>query len=252
MDFVPTKLIETGSMETASDDWFVDFNNDGKPQMSIGRLPVRSSADATLVVNKILAYEQSGAPQAVVLVSDINDGIDFNAANSQIKALIPSNLSVVNINRDQAQTDAKGVLMDQLNRGGRIVNYAGHGSVNLWRGGLLTDDDMSNLANHKTSPLVVTMTCLNGYFQDPKLASLGESLLKVNNGGAVAVWASTGMTDSDNQNVMNQEFFRQLFGNPSLTIGQAIKAAKSATDDNDIRKTWTLLGDPTMRIKQQP
>ncbi len=249
-DFVPTKLIDTSSMETASDDWFVDFNNDGKPQMSIGRLPVNTSDEAVSVVNKIIAYEQSGSTQGVVLVSDLSDGIDFNGANNQIRTTIPANLLVTNIARTQNVLDAKIALMDQLNQGGRIVNYAGHGTVNQWRGGLLTNSDMTSLANHRTSPLVVTMTCLNGYFQDPKLASLGESLLKVNNGGAVSVWASSGMTDSWNQTEMNQEFFRQLFGHPGVTIGQAIKVAKSATSDNDVRRTWILLGDPTMRIKR--
>jgi len=73
--------------------------------------------------------------------------------------------------------------------------------------------------------------------------------LKVNNGGAVSAWASSGMTNAQSQTTMNQEFFRQLFGNPKITIGQAIKAAKSATDDNDIRRTWILFGDPTMRIR---
>jgi hypothetical protein len=43
--------------------------------------------------------------------------------------------------------------------------------------------------------------------------------------------------------------FRQLFGNQNITLSQAIKAAKSATDDSDIRRTWILFGDPTMRIR---
>jgi hypothetical protein len=95
------------------------------------------------------------------------------------------------------------------------------------------------------------MTCLNGYFQDPKLESLGESLLKVNNGGAVSVWASSGMTDSRTQTAMNQEFFRQLFGSTTITVGKAIRAAKAATFDNYVRRTWILLGDPTQRMKRQ-
>src|SRR5258708_30071997 len=108
MDFVPTKLIDTGSLETASDDWFVDFNNDGKPQMSIGRLPVHTAAEATIVVNKIIAYEHSDKTDVIMLISDLNDGIDFNSANDQIKAMVPKNLSIVNITRDQAGADAKG------------------------------------------------------------------------------------------------------------------------------------------------
>ena len=140
--------------------------------------------------------------------------------------------------------------MDQLTQGQRIINYAGHGSVDLWRGGLLADPDVQSLADHTPSPLVVTMTCLNGYFQDPHLASLGESLLRVKQGGAVSVWASSGMSETTDQTTMNREFFRQLFGGGTITIGDAIKAAKSAVTDDDVRKTSILFGDPTMRIKQ--
>jgi len=248
-DLVPVKLIDTSNMETASDDWFVDFNNDGLPQMSIGRLPVSTVAEAATVVNKIINYEQSGKTSAMVLVSDISDNADFNAPNSQIKSMAPTNLPVVNIVRGQQGTDPKTELMSQLSQGERILNYAGHGSVNLWRGNLLTSSDVRDLANHKSSPLVVTMTCLNGYFQDPKLASLGESLLKVNQGGAVSVWASSGMTESTAQTTMNTVFFTQLFSNSNITLGQAILTAKGAAQNDDVRRTWILFGDPTMRIK---
>ena len=42
-DFVPTQLIDTAAMETASDDWFVDDDLDGVPEIAIGRLPVRTA-----------------------------------------------------------------------------------------------------------------------------------------------------------------------------------------------------------------
>ena len=42
-DFAPTKLIDTQQMETASDDWFVDWNSDGIPDIAIGRLSVRTT-----------------------------------------------------------------------------------------------------------------------------------------------------------------------------------------------------------------
>src|SRR4029079_12193676 len=50
LDFMPTRLIDTASMETASDDWFVDSDLDGVPEIAIGRLPVRTAAqDETIV-----------------------------------------------------------------------------------------------------------------------------------------------------------------------------------------------------------
>jgi len=35
----------------------------------------------------------------------------------------------------------------------------------------------------------------------------------------------------------------------SLTLGDAVRQAKSATKDTDVRRTWILLGDPTMKLK---
>jgi hypothetical protein len=91
------------------------------------------------------------------------------------------------------------------------------------------------------------MTCLNGFYQDPLLEGLAESLMK-SRGGAVAVWASSGMTMPGNQLVLNQQMYRVLFGD-SLTLGEVTVRAKAGTSDQDIRRTWILFGDPSMRLR---
>jgi len=78
---------------------------------------------------------------------------------------------------------------------------------------------------------------------------MAESLLKAQGGGAVAIWASSGLTEPDQQAVMNKELIKLLFGRESLTLGEATGRAKAATGDQDIRKTWILFGDPTTRLK---
>jgi len=140
-------------------------------------------------------------------------------------------------------------LIEVINNGQRVMNYAGHGSVGLWRGNILTEADVSSLSNAERLPMFVIMTCLNGYFQDVAMDSPGESLLKSDRGGAVAVWASSGMTMPDAQAVMNQEAYRQMFGEQRLTIGEAILRAKGAVSNRDVRLTWILLGDPTTRLR---
>jgi hypothetical protein len=92
------------------------------------------------------------------------------------------------------------------------------------------------------------MTCLNGYFQDAALDSLGESLLKAEHGGAVAVWGSSGMTTPDIQSILNQQAYRMIFNGTSMTIGEATARAKAAVTNGDVRRTWILLGDPTTRL----
>ena len=42
-DLVPAKSIDTAVAETASDDWFADFDGDGVSEMAVGRLPARTA-----------------------------------------------------------------------------------------------------------------------------------------------------------------------------------------------------------------
>jgi hypothetical protein len=88
-DFVPTKLVETASFETASDDWLVDFDRDGLPDMAVGRLPVRTAQEAATVVSKIVEYEQlSGMSEALFVADKIEaEDFDFESASLGIKAL---------------------------------------------------------------------------------------------------------------------------------------------------------------------
>src|SRR5262249_116488 len=53
-DLVPTRIIDTAYLETASDDWFVDFDDDGLPNIAVGRFPVRTSQEADALVSKII------------------------------------------------------------------------------------------------------------------------------------------------------------------------------------------------------
>jgi len=105
------------------------------------------------------------------------------------------------------------------------------------------------LANGTKLPLVVAMTCLNGLFQDVYTESLAEALILAPQGGAIAVFASSGLTDPGPQSVMNQEFIRVLFSGGLPTMGQAVIRAKQATTDADVRKTWIFFGDPTTKLK---
>ncbi|MGA9772858.1 MAG: C25 family cysteine peptidase [Blastocatellia bacterium] len=247
-DFVPTKLIDTQLMEAASDSWFADFDGDGVEDMAIGRLPVRNAQQALNLAAKIISYDQTQPSQAVLLVADKSDTYDFRGANGQLRELIPPTFRVEEIDRSLLDDfTAKTRLIEAISRGQKIVNYTGHGSVGLWRGGILSSDDVELLGNTQNLSLFVTMTCLNGYFADPAVDSLAESLMKAD-GGAMAVWASTGMTLPEGQTLMNQEAYRQLFAG-GLTLGQAMAKAKAAIGNGDIRQTWILFGDPTTRLR---
>jgi len=254
MDYVPTKLIDTAYMETASDDWFVDFNHDGLPELAIGRLPVQTPDEAAIIVSKIVGYEKSGKKNEALLVadkSDQQDDFNFEGASEEVRALLPAYLTVRKIFRGQFSSDAQGKaeLLSGINQGALLVNFIGHGSVESWRGSLLTLEDADSLINGLRLPFFVNMTCLNGFFQNPYGETLAEALMKASGGGAIAIWTSSGLTEPDKQAVMNKELIKLLFGRDAITLGEATAKAKASVTDQDIRKTWILFGDPSTRLK---
>jgi hypothetical protein len=124
----------------------------------------------------------------------------------------------------------------------------GHGSIDLWKGSLLTVDDATSLANGSRLPFVVGMTCLNGFFQTPYVETLSEALLKAANGGAVAVWTSSGLTEPNGQAIRDEELIRLLLNGEKLTLGEATARAKAAVSDEEICRTWIPFGDPTTKL----
>jgi hypothetical protein len=256
-DLVPTKLIDTVFNETASDDWFVDFKNNGLPSIPVGRISVRAAEEAALVVSKIIAYENAPAgtwTQQAVMVADKveEDSFNFEGAATEVETLLPQSMTIQRIFRSQGDDETTRTrIIDSINAGKLLVNYVGHGSVEIWRGEIFNSDDAITLTNGAQLPFFITMTCLNGYFHDPfPTESLAESLFKVEGGGAIAIWASSGLTYPESQLPMNKKLISLLFDGTSRTLGEATLQAKSATNDQDVRRTWILFGDPTTRLRQ--
>jgi len=159
-------------------------------------------------------------------------------------------MTVATINRSSADdATIHNQIIASINQGPRVINYIGHGSNGVWTGAsLLSSNDAPNLTNTNRLSVFTMMTCYNGFFQDAANDSLSEALLKAP-GGAVAVWASTTLTQPEGQNAIDQEFYRMLFGVQPATLGDAARGAKLVTSDADVRRTWTLFGDPAMRLR---
>ncbi|MGA8408216.1 MAG: C25 family cysteine peptidase [Candidatus Acidiferrales bacterium] len=253
-DFVPTRIIETGAFKTSSDDWLTDFQETGFATIATGRIPARTAAEAALVVSKIVNYEQGGSAgswthQALV-IADQNIGVDFSNEAELANALLPPSVVTTTILADgQAPNVVSQQILDAVNSGALLVNYTGHGSEEQWSfADLLDDTSAGALTNGGRLPVFLLMDCLNGFFHDVYATSLSTSLLMAPNGGAVAVWASSGFTTAPPQASMDQALLRTLAANPSLPLGQAILKAKSNITDPDVRRTWILFGDPAMVV----
>ena len=249
-DYVPTKLVRTLLLRTASDDWFTDFNDDGIADIPVGRIPVDTPAEAALVIEKIASRGTPSGPWAskALFVADSSPEFDFAAVGASLSHQLPSSMTSQMVDFAHT-TNANSDTIDAMNSGSLIMTYIGHASVENWANYAFSSSDAMALTNGNRLPVVVALNCLNGYFHDVYTLSLAEALLKAPNGGAVAVWASSTLTEPDQQALMGHELFSNLFNAQNLTLGQAVARAKFAATDPDVRKSWILVGDPTMKLR---
>ena len=246
---VPTKLIDTMDMETSSDSWFADLDNDGVENISIGRLPVANGAEALAMLDKLARYDAQAARTtgSDALISDHT----FEVYSDILQAGMPQNVQVTRVDRvtmDDAQMRQS--VLSELNGGPMVVTYTGHGSTGVWtNGGIFNATDAAGLNNSQLS-FYMLMTCLNGFSHNVYNDSLAERLLRSPN-GAVAVWASSGSTFAEAQIPMSMEATRLLLGESAgqIRLGDIVRTAKQHATADDVKRTWQLLGDPTVFIK---
>jgi uncharacterized repeat protein (TIGR01451 family) len=251
VDYVPTKLVATTYQKTASDDWFTDINGDGIADIPVGRIPVRTPDEAALVIGKITSRgTPSGAwSRSSLFVTDAPTDYDFAGVATSLAGLMPSTITKQFIDFSTASS-AHSDVVNAMNNGSLIATYIGHASIEMWAENVFLSSDASALTNGSKLPVVIALNCLNGYFHDVFSESLAEALLKAPNGGAVAVWASSTLTQPDQQALMGRLLYQQLFRTDvNVSLGDAVTRAKVAATDPDVRKSWILFGDPTMKLR---
>jgi hypothetical protein len=251
--WVLTRLVDTLYEETGSDEALTDFNNDGLVEIPIGRIPARNAADVTRMLNKVIAFEANltnAMNRGALFVSDLPIGYDFEAVNARLSAYLPAEMPKNFIPR--SNSNARNLLLADLNNGRYLVNYSGHGSTSFWAASnFYHKNDIPLLSNPNDRLTIFTLlTCLNGYFISPTIESFAEASIRKEPGGAVITWASSGQTTPDIQEVMATRFFMQFSAGNITRIGDLVRDAKQViSGGRDVRLTWTLFGDPAIRIR---
>jgi hypothetical protein len=67
--------------------------------------------------------------------------------------------------------------------------------------------------------------------------------------GPAAVWASSALTNATGQMLVNSALLTRLADGDDLILGEALRAAKEATSDLDVRGSWVPFGGPAMRLR---
>jgi uncharacterized protein (TIGR03382 family) len=245
LDQVPSALIQTRYLETASDDVLVTFEAEKPPALAIGRLPLSSAEDMDAAVAKILGRRLASRDQSLLLVRDRDGNVSFSAASAEVRSAF-TGWKTQDFARGADDGATHTDLVAALRAGPIAVDYQGHGAEDLWAGRILNATDAEALAGAGASSLLVAATCLNAYFLDIGRESLGSALLRTPDGGAWGVWASSAMTLPTEHGLLSKTLLTAAL-NEGLTLGEATLKAKQAVSDPEVRASFHLLGDPSAR-----
>jgi len=106
--------------------------------------------------------------------------------------------------------------------------------------------------------VVTIANCLNGFFTGPQpQVAMAEEFLRLQDKGAVAVWAPTGLGYPSGHQVLMREFYETIFQDDVYALGEATTVAKIATYDynntwGELVETFVLFGDPATPLGLPP
>jgi len=232
--------------------------------VGVGRLPVRTLADAKNIVDKLIAYTQAPALGAwrnkLTFVAD--DG-DFNIHLQDAEDVINQiEFSQKNYNFDKLYIDAfarqlesgglrspivREKVIEKIENGTLIMSYIGHGSERAWaEEEVLSLATIEKLNNPKNLPIMLTATCEFGRFDNDPSQSGAEKALTNPNGGAVALLTSTRPAYSFTNLLLGKAFFKYVFEAKTQRLGDIIRKTKNQSIDGIANRNFALLGDPSM------
>ena len=243
-----------------NENFWGDMNNNGYPDIFIGRVPVRTAEDIVNFTSKLESYEQANGAvfykKRIMYVADDEYGPNRTSdseyamhvpyANALYTTYTPADAEKVTVyemdygsptDLDQRGRDARKAFIETFNIGSLISVFFGHGNpVQLTHEGMFTVQDVSYINTHGKCPLAAMLTCKFGEFARLEPAHvIGEDWV-LNTNGAIGVIASPyGTSPGANSSYADAIFTLALDGNVHV-LGEVYQAG--------IQSQYFLEGDP--------
>jgi hypothetical protein len=256
-DVLPSPLTRSTFLWTASDPSLAAVNGeDAIPDLAIGRITAGSLAEAEVAIQKLLAFEGGGQSLAgnAVLVADNPDLAGNFEANANDVATLLAGRQVDRLFLSQLGPATRGAVLSAFDAGAALVSYVGHGSQGTWASeGILRGTDVALLQPQPRQPLVLTMTCSNGYFVSPWSNALAERLVLAQDKGAIAAFSPSGLSLDEAAHLFHRALVQELERGGHDRIGDLVLAAQAQYAGTgafpELLSIYHLFGDPALRIR---
>lgn len=252
------------------------------PEVMVGRLS-GSTTNVQTMVARVIEYETNPLAgnwmtKAIGIASNEGAGAgdegqaDYVHLREIATKLINFGYTTVHefYQGSQGVNDAPGeptpaLISNAINQGAGLLNYTGHGDVDLMVTGDYTNADINSLSNNGKYPFVVSVACNNGTFINQTSLCEAFTRLSYNNSpaGAIAAcgssilmaWAEPmqvqdEMTEliirSDNQNIKTT--LGGIFNNGLVSMLETYNSNASA---QEVMQTWVFFGDPSTEFRSK-
>lgn len=108
-------------------------------------------------------------------------------------------------------------ITSAINNGAFYVLHRDHGAVWGWGDPQYTRENVNSLSNSNKLPVVFSMNCLTGKFND-ETPCFAETFLRKTNGGCVGIFAATEVSMSGYNDVLTGGIFDAIWPYPGLRI----------------------------------
>jgi len=254
-----------------------DLLGKDKPDIAVGRFPVRDAAQAKIMVDKATDYrnnKNAGSWQTSVCIlgddGTLEDGdqnihmigaenvakiIETSHPEFIVKRIMWDAYNRVTTSTGNRYPEVQKIIKQNMSKGALMFNYTGHGSPDaISHEYVLTTNDFKEATSMRL-PLWVTASCDIMPF-DGQIENIGEQAVLNPNGGAIAFYGTTRTVYSNYNLTMNNAFTSYVLSTKNgirNTIGEAVRMAKNelinkATDTSANKLQYTLLGDPALAL----
>ena len=248
-------------------------------RLGVGRLPVVTQQEASDIIDKIIAYENStdygNWHNKMMIMDEVGDEdmhifqatqlenliADTEAHNIDIKrlhigayTLVDSSTNPVYATGANNTYAANLQLANFFKEGMFFATYMGHGNYSglskklVWK-----IDDVKNTAISRLPILSIAACDIANY--DSNTRGIGEYMIITPGHGCIALLTSTRSVEASENDVLNRAFIKELFSlntdGSQRTLGEAYMLAKQSFGSTASRNKmcYTLFADPALKIR---
>lgn len=236
---------------------YADTNGDGRPNVALGRWPVRSSSELANVIAKTLSYQ--GTNKALFVSDRSLNGVSYRADIESLQSLLSPAWQTSSVSLDSydpsATALARADALSALSNRTSLLSYYGHSAPASWsREGLVTASQVAGglFGDVSQSFATLQLGCWGTYFVEPTATTVAHQMLLMPK-GAVLVLGASSLTESANDLALARGLLPNI---GTLSVGQALRQTQAtiATEQPealDVILGGTLLGDPALKITQE-